>query len=284
MAAMVASQHGGMWQRRSSQVMQMSSMGVPTMVPSSAATPTTRPYQQPNHIELSMNMFPTSSAPSMVPFTTGAYGFDLTNMNQYQVPQNYNIGYSSAVQPAPAYQTAPTELSAIPHVREARNAVPSINRSPSVKTEAQSPVQQNQVFSEGGEALRDSQADSSLGGVIFSTDVDCLMKAIQAKQKNPQPPSPKVRATVPAFVEPPVHASPVQLTTTDGRNKARKRYQCSIPGCNKSFYQKTHLEIHTRAHTGVKPFVCKEPSCGQRFSQLGNLKVRLSVMRYSGTG
>jgi len=27
-----------------------------------------------------------------------------------------------------------------------------------------------------------------------------------------------------------------------------------------------------RAHTGDKPFVCKEPSCGQRFSQLGNLK------------
>ena len=62
-----------------------------------------------------------------------------------------------------------------------------------------------------------------------------------------------------------------------------------MPGCNKSFYQKTHLEIHVRAHTGAKPFVsylvfshftsaneaqvCKAPSCGQRFSQLGNLKV-----------
>jgi uncharacterized Zn-finger protein len=28
-----------------------------------------------------------------------------------------------------------------------------------------------------------------------------------------------------------------------------------MPGCNKSFYQKTHLEIHVRAHTGAKPFV-----------------------------
>jgi len=45
-----------------------------------------------------------------------------------------------------------------------------------------------------------------------------------------------------------------------------------MPDCNKSFYQKTHLEIHTRAHTGIKPFVCREPTCGQRFSQLGNLK------------
>ena len=45
-----------------------------------------------------------------------------------------------------------------------------------------------------------------------------------------------------------------------------------MPDCRKSFYQKTHLDIHTRAHTGVKPFVCREPTCGQRFSQLGNLK------------
>jgi len=231
------------------------------MVPSSVATSTTRPFQQPNHIE----MFPASSAPSMIPFTTGAYGFSLA---QYQVPQDYNIGYSSAVQPAAAYHTAPTELpSTTPHGREARNTVPSINRRPYIKTEAQSPVQQNRVLSEEGEGQMDSQADST---TYFFTDVDCLVKAIQAKQKNPQPASPKEMST---FVEPQTHASSVQPSTVK-----RKRYQCSIPGCNKSFYQKTYLEIHTRAHTGVKPFVCKEPSCGQRFSQLGNLKVRLSAM------
>jgi len=28
-----------------------------------------------------------------------------------------------------------------------------------------------------------------------------------------------------------------------------------MPDCNKSFFQKTHLEIHIRAHTGAKPFV-----------------------------
>jgi len=54
--------------------------------------------------------------------------------------------------------------------------------------------------------------------------------------------------------------------------KPRKRYLCSMPDCTKSFYQKTHLEIHIRAHTGAKPFECKAPGCGQRFSQLGNLK------------
>jgi hypothetical protein len=57
-----------------------------------------------------------------------------------------------------------------------------------------------------------------------------------------------------------------------GSQKAKKRYECDVPGCNKSFFQKTHLDIHSRAHTGDKPFPCSEPGCGQRFSQLGNLK------------
>ena len=278
MAAMVASQHGAMWPRRSSQVMQMSPMGVPTMIPSTAAAPTTNRQfqQQPNHIELSMNMFPTTSAPSMVPFTAGAYGFDLTSMSQYPVQQNYNISYTPAVQPQAAYPTAPTELSStVPHIREARNALPSLNRSPSVKTEAQSPIHSNQTTynaEASSDELRTGQADGSLGGVSFSTDVDCLMKAIQSKQKTSPPASPKAGPAATGHMQHKVDPSQVQLTA-DGRNKARKRYHCSIPGCNKSFYQKTHLEIHTRAHTGVKPFVCKEPSCGQRFSQLGNLKV-----------
>jgi len=244
------------------------------MVPSTAPPTTTRPFQQPNHIELSMNMFPSTSAPSMVPFSAGAYGFDLTSMSQYPVQQNYNISYTPAVQPPPAYASAPTELpSAVPQIREARNALPSLNRSPSVKAEAQSPIHANQAYGEAtSDELKNGQADGALAGVSFSTDVDCLMKAIQSKQKQSRPSSPKAGPATTAHVQHKVDPSQVQLTT-EGRNKARKRYHCSVPGCNKSFYQKTHLEIHTRAHTGVKPFVCKEPSCGQRFSQLGNLKV-----------
>ena len=221
-----------------------------------------------------MNMFPSTSAPSMVPFSAGAYGFDLTSMNQYPVHQNYNISYTPAVQPPPAYASAPSELSStVPQIREARNALPSLNRSPSVKAEAQSPIHSNQAYAEANsDELKIGQADGALGGVSFSTDVDCLMKAIQSKQKQSRPSSPKAGPPATAHVQHKVDPSQVQLTS-EGRNKARKRYHCSIPGCNKSFYQKTHLEIHTRAHTGVKPFVCKEPSCGQRFSQLGNLKV-----------
>ncbi|KAI1941233.1 DNA-binding transcription factor [Ophidiomyces ophidiicola] len=56
------------------------------------------------------------------------------------------------------------------------------------------------------------------------------------------------------------------------KQKSRRKYECTLPNCRKSFYQKTHLDIHMRAHTGDKPFICKEAGCGQRFSQLGNLK------------
>jgi uncharacterized Zn-finger protein len=47
----------------------------------------------------------------------------------------------------------------------------------------------------------------------------------------------------------------VQQEAAKPSQKPRKRYQCNMPDCSKSFYQKTHLEIHIRAHTGAKPFV-----------------------------
>lgn len=37
--------------------------------------------------------------------------------------------------------------------------------------------------------------------------------------------------------------------------RSRKKYECTLPGCQKTFTQKTHLDIHMRAHTGIKPFV-----------------------------
>lgn len=35
----------------------------------------------------------------------------------------------------------------------------------------------------------------------------------------------------------------------------KKRYVCTMEECSKSFYQKTHLDIHERSHTGAKPYV-----------------------------
>ncbi|KAG4275606.1 hypothetical protein FPRO04_14372 [Fusarium proliferatum] len=53
---------------------------------------------------------------------------------------------------------------------------------------------------------------------------------------------------------------------------SRKRYRYDGPNCQKSFTQKTHLDIHRRTHTGIKPYNCDFPGCDLTFSQLGNLK------------
>lgn len=120
----------------------------------------------------------------------------------------------------------------------------------------------------------------------FGTDVDTLMKAIQAKsqevdakQQQHQLPSrdpvrPKIQAPIPAptsyrhseashskFIEggresvkcePPI-APKDQIEGP----VSKKKYKCDISGCSKSFFQKTHLEIHVRKHTGVKPYVSR---------------------------
>ena len=138
----------------------------------------------------------------------------------------------------------------------------SSDSEPYIKTEGQSPVRPSQVFydagiysmTDGGSAIESS--DEGGKPVVFSTEIDTLMRAIQSQSKAPEK----------------KHAEKTKSSDNPTVNRPRKKYLCEVAGCGKSFYQKTHLEIHIRAHTGIKPFLCKEPSCGQRFSQLGNLK------------
>ncbi|KAF2666360.1 hypothetical protein BT63DRAFT_56870 [Microthyrium microscopicum] len=276
MAAMVAPQQSqALWDpsRRSGPVMHMNSMPMNSMVPASSA-PSSRSYHT-SHVELQMPMFQPTSGPVSMPFQAGAYGFDITAMNQYPVQQTYNMNYQHPVPPPASYPPNSNDISApVPLVRDARNALPSISREIPVKSEVHSPTHYNDHSTE---TIKSSSPDDDGPSIVFTTDVDCLMRAIQAKS-NPAPqqgqapsaPEPKPEVIAPPPPPPQQHQAPPQHH--EPRTKSRKKYFCSIDGCNKSFFQKTHLEIHTRAHTGVKPFVCKEPSCGQRFSQLGNLK------------
>lgn len=90
----------------------------------------------------------------------------------------------------------------------------------------------------------------------IGTDVDTLMRAIQTK------------ATLPAHkIQPPrAYGHNVRDSSSDSvstavkggipiESKSKRRYPCRIPSCAKVFTQKTHLEIHMRAHTGHKPYV-----------------------------
>lgn len=131
------------------------------------------------------------------------------------------------------------------------------------------------TFSNSSPTARGHPEEAPIG-----TDVDTLMKAIQSKSQQiksqPQPHSSIDQSTsVVGFLPPPssssfsmnntrifiahVEKENEQTLTSDGfqdnKTPPKKRYECSIKGCDKSFYQKTHLEIHARAHTGVKPYV-----------------------------
>ena len=93
-------------------------------------------------------------------------------------------------------------------------------------------------------------------GLSPSTEVDSLMLTIQHKA-----PSASAATSHPRSSSIDIH-----------RVTKPKRHLCPFSDCIKAFGQKTHLDIHIRAHTGEKPFTCSFPGCGQSFSQQGNLR------------
>jgi hypothetical protein len=107
--------------------------------------------------------------------------------------------------------------------------------------------------------------------VSFDTEVDILMKAIQAKRETDtivhqaeikikqehRQPTPKAEAPSPSDLRSIPEARP-RWKIVKTRTKQTK-YICDIPDCGRGFYQKTHLDIHKRAHTGDKPYVSTKP-------------------------
>jgi len=58
----------------------------------------------------------------------------------------------------------------------------------------------------------------------------------------------------------------------NSNNPKSNFHMCKFPGCTKSFLRPAHLLIHTRIHTGEKPFVCEFKGCGKRWNQKSALK------------
>ena len=106
------------------------------------------------------------------------------------------------------------------------------------------------------EQVRVGQLPVPQGKKDVGTGVDTLMRAIQTK------------ANLPAHqaIPPTVYSHKVRDSRSDSissglscgvpiASRSKRRYSCRIPSCAKIFTQKTHLEIHMRAHTGHKPYV-----------------------------
>lgn len=145
------------------------------------------------------------------------------------------------------------------------------SRSPSVKSEAQTSITSTSSQRRNSRSIVSNFSSATGSAVDFYTGVDTLMKTIQAK---PESETTVRNAEKPASPEAEIKQEKLStnIKAEGTQTKERKVYFCAVPGCGKTFKQKTHLDIHRRAHTGDKPYMCSLPGCGARFSQLGNLK------------
>ncbi|KAM9377975.1 WT1 transcription factor a isoform 1-T1 [Pholidichthys leucotaenia] len=52
----------------------------------------------------------------------------------------------------------------------------------------------------------------------------------------------------------------------------KRPFMCAYPGCSKRYFKLSHLQMHSRKHTGEKPYQCEYTDCGRRFSRSDQLK------------
>lgn len=214
--------------------------------------------------DISMPLYSTTavSYPTCFPPMTSTY--------DHSFGTNFSVYQNSMHNPLPVLHpphVSPPSAPSVVNVQPARNAMITSNRGPFTKAETSTSYYRSFDSNTEGSTKQDS-LQSSRFGAEFDTEVDTLMKAIQSRSV----PLRSEVEHVPLLRRWDLSQDSQDYYETNGQ-RSRKRYECTFPQCHKSFLQKTHLEIHLRAHTGHKPFFCTAPNCGQRFSQLGNLKV-----------
>ncbi len=91
-----------------------------------------------------------------------------------------------------------------------------------------------------------------------SSSVDSLVQTIQLKSKRRLPSLSSCSSSDSMMSRSSSEAKtpePEQHQYNHHCRRARKIHRCNVASCTKTFHQKTHLEIHIRAHSGYKPFV-----------------------------
>lgn len=246
----------------------MSVSGLPASYDSSQRLQSSQMVNMPSsqayssaQLDHQLPFFQTCGPPTSMPAYSTSFAYEpLDSSSAFSFNQSFGVGYQAGQPPSSSYLPNSSYQSALP-----QSAYPLDGRGQPVKPEMGSPVEPYQqmgdlnLSSEDYRMASSGESESGGAGIHFSTDVDTLMKAIQAKQPTPE----KRRAAPQEVSETPAGRGPLQAdalpkepqSQTKPGEKGKKRYQCDMPGCNKSFYQKTHLDIHRRAHTGFKPFV-----------------------------
>lgn len=213
--------------------------------------------------DLGYSLFPSSNIAYSMPFQ--ASNFECISQQQGVITYN-----QLPTPPLHAQTSVAPSLTVGHHIPGLRNVDYCSEQVQSIKQEASSPPQvrlehSRNFFRSGPEDINSCR-----------TDVDTLMKTIQCRshdergdraQKHQLP----MDLDIPSTIVDPVQTSTSSTTET----KLRKKYQCSIPSCAKFFFQKTHLEIHMRAHTGQKPFVSDPLAFRARVNQSSSVENRV---------
>jgi hypothetical protein len=165
--------------------MNISGLMAPYETPRSVTdSPVSRAYHPTtSHMDMGMPLFTTHAMTTSVPYQSGVYAYDSMPVNPYNMQQTFPINYSSNVPQVMPYGS-PSDAHALSAVREQRSVYP-VDRHSMVKAESTSPMQPSQVYHDmayARDAKRSHSEPTESTSAEFATDVDTLMKAIQAKQ------------------------------------------------------------------------------------------------------